>query len=441
MRWPWQRKAEPTQPRRQLAARRPAPGPGSQYSFSEQFDRLSVLGTGVAGVATLLSAERQADQGFPALQCDLFEARVQMDLHLQSVLDERNEGVARKPWAIREGGDNAADKMAAQILGDHLRGVTSFRAALEHQLTANPYGYALSEIDWQYDLATGYVLPMGFANPPHRRFVFGPGDVPRLWDSMTPAGTTLIPGKWWYTRRKGRLAAAAGLLRGACIWSHFKSLAVRDWLTFSDRFGIPYVTGSYEENVSDDEKAILRQAVAAVGSDGYATFSKGCEIAITQLSSGSSSAVHPDLIGLCNSEISKLITGATLLLEGGGPGSYALGRVHQGRAFDLKRGDAEWLSESFTEGISKPFIEYNGLDAAAPVLQIYLSLDVSIQEQISIASTCANELGLTIDEDQIRRITMLQRPTGTALTGQKGSVSGPEETPDQEPDRDDADPE
>ncbi len=93
-------------------------------------------------------------------------------------------------------------------------------------------------------------------------------------------GTPLRPGKWWVTcRARGRLISTAGLMRTLVWWSTFKTMALRDWMVLSDRFGIPYVTGEYDENIADEDKEVLRQAVADLGSDGFAIFSQmasGC---------------------------------------------------------------------------------------------------------------------------------------------------------------------
>jgi phage gp29-like protein len=38
----------------------------------------------------------------------------------------------------------------------------------------------------------------------------------------------------------------SGYLRTAIWWSWFKSLTVRDWVAFAERFGLPYPIGKYD---------------------------------------------------------------------------------------------------------------------------------------------------------------------------------------------------
>jgi phage gp29-like protein len=382
---------------------------------------MSTLSTTALSIGSLLASYEEADDGYPENMCDLFSQRIMVDAHLRAVLGNRRESVARKPWVLQEGGDSPADKQAAVNLESALRDVPGFTAVLEHQLTANPFGWALSEIDWQR--VGGLAVPVGIENAPQRRFRFDrKTDTPLLLTKPTDIdGVPLIPGKWWYTHRTDTpLIASSGLMRTAAIWSHFKSLSVRDWLVFADRFGLPYVLGKYEEQVSPEDKATLEAAVAAVGTDGYATVSEACEIALTEAKTGGRAEdVHGSLVTLCDLQISKLIAGATLVQETTGQASYAIGRVHQNTNFALLLGDAGWLAESFADCIGRPFVKFNNLKARPPRLKMYLALDVSIKEQVQIASICANELGMEIDEEQIRDLTLLRRPQGTPLVGTK----------------------
>jgi phage gp29-like protein len=410
-----------------------APSSKKQYAFSDEIDRITSLSTTAMSLATLLDSYDDADAGYPETMLDLFDARVQADCHLRGLLTARRESVARRRWVVQETGDTEEDKRAAQRLDAALRNAPKFTAVLEHQLSANGQGYALSEIEWDY--LDGMILPVRFANPPHRRFVFDKHDDPLIRMSVTDIeGDALIADKWWYTHRTdARTVSATGLLRSTAIWSHFKSLGMRDWLVLADRFGLPYVTGRYEEQASPESKAVLERAVSALGTDGYAVMSDLCEIVIHEMKGGASKDdIHGSIVQECDLQMSKLIAGATLLTETTGQASYAIGRVHQSRGFNLLLGDAEWLADSFVESISKPFVRLNGLKANPPRLKIYLQLDVSVLEQCKIASLCANELGLEIDEEQLRDITLLRRPVSNALVGtkSKGTQGDGEETSD-----------
>ena len=156
----------------------------TQYGFSGQLDRLTALSTTALSLESLVRAYAQADCGQPAAMINLWEQRIEVDAHLRSVLDERREGVARKPWLIQEGGDDDADKAAAAQLEAAIRRIPNFSATLEWQLQANPLGWAATEIDWQR--VDGWTIPVGFVSVPAQRFIFDyDTDEPRLVSSWT----------------------------------------------------------------------------------------------------------------------------------------------------------------------------------------------------------------------------------------------------------------
>ena len=425
----------------QLAEARPSGPPvlmprGQQVRFS-QFQKWSEHpGFGLT-VDKLLQAYRRAEDGDPAQQCDIFEDRIEADAHLRGIIDTRVDGVAKQTWTIMPGGETEEDKLAARLLERALRVCPNFTATRDHQLRANYFGWSASEIDWQRQMVEGKELavPVWFENVPHRRFLFDERDRPRLRrDFGDIVGEELRPWKWWVTCRPGRITAAAGYMRTAAFWSHFKTMGVRDWLTLMDRFGLPYVTGEYNTETSPADKEALKQAVSNLGSDGWAVFSNACKLVIHQIENGGVSGaegIHGAMVDLCDAQNSKLIAGATLVAESNGKSSYAIGTVHQARNFLLLKADELWLGESFEVQIGLPFVRFNGLNAMPPRLKAHLDLDIGVPEWVSMVSQAANELGLQVDEDQFRQRTLLRAPTGPALVGtkNKGGESDAEGAP------------
>jgi phage gp29-like protein len=411
-----------------LSQRRPrpigqAPPGGQQFVFQDHLDRNILENTtSGAAIAQIVNAYQRAEDGDIEHMVELFDRRIEADAHLRGALENRNEAVSQKPFSIEPGGTDPADMKAAAELEERLRLVPDWIATLEHQLTFQPYGWAGSEISWE--LVDSLAAPVWFDNVPHRRFTFDrENDRPMLRTKDKPAfGTDLVPGKWWFTHRRGRLTATAGLMRTGLWISTFKTLTMRDFLIFSERFGIPYVTGVYDETIAPDDKETLRQAVADIGSgSSYAIVSKAAEIVIhqAQMASNSNEGVHGALIGILDNQISFLIEGATLVSSVDGPGSHALGKIHQNRYFDILLGDAERLSQSFVHSIGFPFVRFNGMSARPPRLKLHLGLNLSLGDQVDMATKLANNLeGFLVDEEQIRAITQLRKPDpGAGLRG------------------------
>jgi len=380
----------------------------------------------------------EAEAGYPAEQCDLFEDVIENDGHLRSQLETRRDSVAGKEWIVQAGGDTEADWEAATLLEDEMRQLPNFTEMLEHQLTAPWYGWAATEVLWTDEPQNPelVVAPGWFGNWPHRRFVFDDLDDPRAIVTMTDVkGEALEPGRWLFSRRAHRLTARAGLMRTASWWALFKRMNVADWVTFASRFGMPLPIGKYSDDMPKEEKQALREAVAMVGREGFAAFSDRGSIEFAKVDYAGGQEIHPQLAGFCNAEISKLITGATLTSgEGSSTGSYALGAVHENVAFNIVQGDAKRLGDWFQSQIGRPFCLWNGLPGRPPRLKINVIRIQDPTARMGVLVSFVRDLGGTVDADQVRQEFNIKDPVGTPLGGE------PEEPPpENEPEPEDDD--
>jgi phage gp29-like protein len=417
------------------------PSRGDQAFDDPLFDRYAGHPEyGIKSIGVLTQAFTLAEMGYPQMQCDLFEGLILRDGHLRGALEGRLEAVAGKGWTVAAGGDEQADIDAAAALDDVLRTVPNWQETLEHQLEANWYGWAASEIDWQFD---GRLFrPMWFRNVAARRFIFALGDdSPRLWTqaNMT-SGEALIPGKWWFSRRRGRLTAMAGLMRTAAYWAVIKTWSLRDWMVFCARYGLPYATAQYDETADQVAKDVAKRAIQDIGSDGGAILPKSIELKLHELAAGGGRAgdVHGALADRCDTEISKLVSGATLTSSTSGQSSYALGRVHADVRFELVQADAMRLSHTFQQQVAAPFVAFNfartdkaGRTVAPkpPQLKIHVVREVDPATRAQVICNLANGLdGFEVDEEQIRQEFQLKRPVGKGLKGSGGKTVAPDKT-------------
>jgi len=388
-----------------------SPSGGTQarrIPITDRWHRVSHPGHGLTP-RRLVEIYAMAERGFPAEQCALFDDMTERDLHMRSQHEQRIDEVAGKDWIVQAGGDSEADRFAAAELDARLRKVPNFGELLEHQLTANGYGYAGSEIDW--DKVDGVFAPVWFSNVPHRRFRFDEYERPRiLTDSNWLTGEDLPHGRYMFSRRRGTTTVRAGYLRSACLYSYFKTLSLRDWMVFAERFGLPFVYGRYDEGAPDDERDALLAAVKMLGKDGSAIFSRASEIAIEHAQGGNSEGVHASIITMMDGQISKLITGSSIIADGGEGGSYALSRVQQSRTFSITVADAKRLADRFEQDIGVPFVTWNGIAARAPRLKMHIVRDVDPQTRANVITTLAAGLKLRVDEEQIRQEFQLKAP-------------------------------
>jgi phage gp29-like protein len=324
----------------------------------------------------LLSFYRQAERGYPVKMFDCFDDLVEVDGHLRGLLNGRIDGVAGCDWTIVPGRDDKPSRIAAEALDDHLRNrpELDFRHFVEHHLSSPHYGFAATNTVW--DLVDGFVSPAEFLHAPHRRFGSpDPDNAHRIMfiDDNTTSPTRfdlveLIPGEWSLSQYRSRNPWAAGNMRTAGFWAMIKRWSVRDWQVFAEMFGLPLVLGFYDEAAGEASRLKLEAAIKAIGEDGYAVLSDLVEVVIKDTArSGDSSTVYPKQIALAEAQMSKLLAGSTTASDvGGDVGSYQLGVVHESRAYKLSLADARGIESTVRRYISVPWVQWNGMDRAAP---------------------------------------------------------------------------
>lgn len=324
-------------------------------------------------VEMLLANYRQAEYGSPIRQFDMFHDIIERDGHLRSLINDRIESVAGCDWVVMAGRGDKPSELAAGALNERLSNQLQFRTFMQHQLTSVHYGFAATNMVWDFD--EGVIVPTKFVNPAHRRFCSpGRDRADEIWlidgNRSISDIIELQPGLWATSRYPnilGRNPWAAGLMRTCAIWSMFKGLGWRDWMVFADMFGLPLAIGYYEEGAGPESRLALEDAVRAIGQDGYAVLSALTELVIKETArGGDSSTVYPQIIKVCEEQVSKLLTGGTLNTDVAGVGSYNAASVHESRSYAMKCWDAQCVQEGFVRDIGQTFVAWNGYDRAAP---------------------------------------------------------------------------
>jgi phage gp29-like protein len=393
--------------------------------------------------ARVLRIFRESEGGNLRELQDLYDDLLESDGHLRSLIESRISAVSGKARSIQPGGDDDASKAAAEALRDAIEdGDIEIGDTLEHHLEAQFRGFSCTEISW--GLHDNLWVPVRFDDVAHRRFVFRPGpNEIRLSKTeqlhLDIRGEELIPNKWIVSKARHSNLARAGALRTATWWALFKRMGVRDFIVLAERFGIPHVLGYYDENASDESKEALEHALKDLGEGGQAVLSELTKIVVTEAAqrSGDISSVHPVIIKICDTENSKLIMGATLTTDSGGPGSYALGNVHQNRLLARELADANRFSQVFRRSVSVPFVKINGFAAAGakpPLLSILVFPTLAPKERVEILSMFVNDMGMKVDGWDVATQLGFRRPTRdedaampTRAPGQPARPSEPEE--------------
>lgn len=385
---------------------------------------------------------KQAECGQPQHQCDLFDDLIETDAHLRSLLEQRAQAVAGKPWVVQADGTDGDAEAAARVLGEAMRRLPMVEA-LEHQLTFNTYGWAATEIDWGTVASEGriWIVPKWLGNVPARRFRIDPvTDALRLATEDQPGtGEALTPGKWIVTRRAGSNLARSALMRTAAWLSVFKKFSTRDWVIYAEKYGLPLTLAKYDDGVGgtsagktdDPGRLAAVDIVRNIGNDGGAVVPKSVEVEIKEAGrNGDSSGVHGGLIGFCNAEMSKLVNGSTLANDNAGSGgaSYALGEVHASSRWDNIQADNERVQEAFRLQLFAAFMHFNGLVGAVPLLKIQVVRDLQPAQRAAIADTMQNKLGIPLSKAQLRQECGFKEPAtpDDATTGAPKAAPPPQ---------------
>lgn len=368
------------------------------------------------------AAWQAAEQGYLGDQCDMLTGLVEGDATLRNLFEQRRAAVASKPRGWQADGAEGDSKIAAAVL-DRAMQALPLTAALDHQLTFNQYGFACTEIVWDYVEVGGerYVAPVDLINVPHRRFRVDPETQElRLMTAEKPEGEELVPGKWWITVSPGCSIARGGLGRTAGPYAMYKRWGTRDWVIYSEKFGVPLVLVKIPHNATPELKETAQSIIANIGTDGGAVIEvpedRTIDVEIVKTDSADSTHTSASLITYCNREMSKLINGSTLTNDNADSGgaSYALGEVHASTRWETVQADAAWIQESQRAAIAAPFVMWNRFrpDTRPPCLEIQIVRDLEPAALLD-AATKAIAMGIDVSATQIRRAVGLRPPVGS----------------------------
>jgi phage gp29-like protein len=406
------------EPQRELAA--PAPPAGT----IEIVTRASALDYSDSWSGFKLTPERltmilrQADWGTPLQLFDMYESTLLADGHTRGLYEQRLDEVC-VDWTWRAGDARPGSQQAAEELEAATKQI-DMEGTIEFLALAPFYGCSYIESAW-VTRADGRQVPAELVCVPHRRFMFDPQSRPCLTSETNPyPGDQLErrPGSSWLRAetRRWRRQVQAGILRTVAWWALFKRMSVRDWLIFAEKFGIPLIIGKPGDDDNETTRKALRAAIDALGTEGRAILGGKATIEVLNQAlrsgSGAGDHLHPGIVSLSNSEISKAITAGTLTSDTGGPGSFALGQVHADRAHKLSLADGRRIGNVFCRDIGREYLIRNGLldKAAAP----YLHLHVRKMSLLTDSQVLANlvKSGLKVSASQTREHFGQRAPYG-----------------------------
>ena len=173
----------------------------------------------------------------------LAEEIEERDMHYRSVMGTRKDEVLDLPVSVKPAmEDNEHDQMLADAVREHLVERDVFFDLLKGMLDALGKGFAVVEIMWEsgktWRPAEYLHRPAHFFRPD-----YVDGRTLRL-RTATDAWGAILPDQKFVThfpQLKSGLPVRGGLARLGVLAYLIKSYTIRDWMQFSEIFGIPWV--------------------------------------------------------------------------------------------------------------------------------------------------------------------------------------------------------
>lgn len=378
-----------------------------------------------ANIESIVRIYRIAEQqGRPGPMCDLFDDAARRDPTLRGLVRSRRAALCSAPVSIRPGGQDDESIRAAEIFNSVWSDLPTQRLIRHHQHSKNFYGWAGTEIEWEWRPDEKRYDPVAFYHPRSRTFRIAtehnpivPGAMPD--ELLVRTGkyehdvARAIPGKWIFTRADDDdRVSTVGLMYACAFYGLFKTQGFGEWFLFVKRYGLPFLKVLIHDWADSAAHAAADDVIQKFGEDGGLKAPKNSmlDIEVIDGAQGSRNAngdLHQRIVGDCNSEMAKLWSGGALTSEVGRTGSYAQAREHGNVRYELTVEDYQQIAESFREQMIRPWMRFNAIPGEAPHIKIHLQRVSDPAEAVDLAVKL-DGIGYRVDSAQLSELTGLR---------------------------------
>jgi len=286
---------------------------------------------------------------------------VLIDPQIRSTLQTRKLAVVCKEWEVVPASEKLKDRKIAEFVTDVLKGF-GYDAARSMLLSGIVLGYKPGEIMWEY--SEGSVWVKEIIGRASRRFCF---DLDRSLRLLTLGnmieGEQLPDRKFIVFRNISDNGTPYGDPLGKSLYwpAWFKKNAVKFWMIFSDKFGMPTAVGKYPAGMEDPAQINkLVDAITAIQTDSAVAIPDSMIIELLESARTGTMNTYESLCTFMNAEISKVLLGQTLTTEMSQKGgSYAASKTHNDVREDYVKADADSLCECQNNSLIKWIVDYN----------------------------------------------------------------------------------
>lgn len=334
--------------------------------------------------------------GKTGVNMGIFEEMLQ-DAHIYAKLEQLKDMVYGMQWDVRPADFDGESAGIVAFVKDCLSSI-GIKQLLQDMMMAVEYGFSVVEIIWREK--SGVWLPERALGRRPDRFVFTSDGSLALKDGMS-----VIPLEEQYKfivhRNSPKNENPYGTpVLSKCYWPWmFKKAGFRYWLTVAEKYGVPTVLALFDsiDDADSRERAKeLAENLYNIQSDAAVALANVDSVQV--LETKGTSQDFSELVQICNTEISKAVTGEILTSDTSVNGSYSLAQQHLQtlQMKSLKVGRA--LAETLTGTLVRWMTELNFGDASVPSF----ILDYKAEAEWDVIKD-ALELGFEVDKDEIAR--------------------------------------
>lgn len=297
------------------------------------------------------------DHGYLRSAAETWEKIIERDDQVITCATKRLRAPARLKWEILPVDDSSEAQRHKEILEEFYNNITvtnvlaeddqgGMRLLIEQMLSAVPMRFAVHEIVWQ---PTPGGLSAEFRFVPLQFFEHHTGRLRFLPTELAIDGEELEEGGWLVT-------TGAGLMRATCVAYMFKSMPLKAWVSYCEKFGIPGLHGKTSATKGTPEWEAMADALAGFGED--LALITNQDASITPIDVGTASTQpHPPLVERMDRAISRIWLGGDLATMSGDQGDVG-SMAQTDDLAKLEEDDAALVSDKLQRYVDRFVIKY-----------------------------------------------------------------------------------
>lgn len=313
------------------------------------------------------------------------------DPHVKACTMSRKSGVVCKSWHLE--GEEPNLKVIEGVFAS-----LDMPKLIGEILNAPLFGYQPIEVVWQ--VLDGLIVPSKVEAKPQEWFCFDKENNLRLKTQKNIYEGEIVPENKFLCPKynPSYLNPYGEKLLASVFWPvTFKKGGIKFWVSFTEKYGMPWAMGRIPRQTLEAEAIRLRDALENMVQDGVAVFDDNCSVELVESGSKAQSAdIYAQLVQFNNEEISKAILGQTLTTQIGDKGSYAAGKVHSDVRDDILSSDVRLVEATLNQLIAW-IVELNY--PSSPAVKFVFKNDDTLKADLANRDKVLKEAGVNFTKE------------------------------------------